>query len=85
MPTYLKTVQQKKEIQLERIANARRIKAIEVAAKLLATLSSNTFILAILALSIEEEVEIIITPASIPMITITTSSSINVKDLFFIS
>ena len=48
--------------------------------KLFLILSSNTFILAILALSIEEEVEIIITPASIPMITITTSSSIKVND-----
>jgi hypothetical protein len=40
----------------------------------------NAWALAKLALSIEEEVEIIITPANIPMITITTSSSIKVKD-----
>jgi hypothetical protein len=33
----LKNVQQKKDVQLERIANARKIKAIEVTAKLLAT------------------------------------------------
>jgi hypothetical protein len=33
----LKTVQQKKEVQIERIAAARRMKAIEVTAKLLAT------------------------------------------------
>jgi len=34
---YLKNVQQKKEVQLERIAAARRMKAVETAAKLLAT------------------------------------------------
>jgi hypothetical protein len=34
---YLKNVQQKKEVQLERIAVARRMKAVETAAKLLAT------------------------------------------------
>ena len=55
-----------------------------LAARLFCILSSNTFTLAILALSIEEEVEIIITPASIPIITITTRSSIKVKDFCFI-